>query len=61
MSKMIENFDNIMVQMPDELIGEEETMNPKSLEPDVQLEVDVGEEEKPSSSTCVAKGNKMLK
>ena len=58
--KMVENFDYIMSQMPYELEGEEAIVNRESPKPDVQLEVDV-EEEQPSSSTWVPKGNKRQK
>ena len=59
--KMVENFDYIMSQMPNELEGEEAMVNRESLELDVQLEVDVEEEEQQSSSTWVPKGNKTQK
>lgn len=56
--KLVENFDHIMAQMQNELEGEEAIVNRESPEPDVQLEIDVEEKERPSSSTWATKGNK---
>ena len=44
--------------MPKEPVGDEARVNPNSPKMDVQLEVDIGEEEQPSSSTWVARGHK---
>lgn len=57
LEKMVEIFYYTMSQMPHEPEGEEETINRESPEPDVQLEIEVGEE-KPSTSTSIPKGNK---
>lgn len=58
LTKLVENFDYIIAQMTSQPVGEEATLNRESLEPDVWLEIDVEEEEQPSSSTWVAKWNK---
>ena len=39
-------------------MGEEDRVNLDSLEPDVNLEAEIEEEEKPSTSTWISKGNK---
>ena len=55
---MIENYDDIMAQMPEEPVGEEGRVKPESLEPNVFLEV---EEKEPTAVAWVAKGNKRQK
>ena len=60
LKKMVANFDYIMSQMPHELEGEEATINRESPEPDVYLEVEL-EEEQPSTSAWIPKGNKRQK
>ena len=47
--------------MPNKPIGDEAKINKDSLEPNVQLKINIEEEEQPSSSTWVAKGNKRQK
>ena len=58
---MIENYTQLMDQMPDEPMGEEARVNLDSLELDVSLEVEIEEEEQTSTSAWVAKGSKMQK
>ena len=60
LKKMVKFFDHIMSQMPHELEGEEAIVNRDSPEPDVQLEVEL-EEEQPSTSAWIPKGNKRRK
>ena len=57
----MDNYDKIMAQMPEEPMGEEAKVNPNSLEPNVNQEIGVEEEEQPSTSAWVAKGNKRQK
>ena len=59
--KIVENFDHIMAQMPNEPEGEEAIVNLESPKLDFQLVIDVEEVDQPSSSTWVAKGNKRQK
>ena len=61
LKQMVENYVDIMAQIPDEPMGEEASINPNSPKPNVNLEIEVEEEEKPSTSTWVAKGNKRQK
>ena len=61
LKKMIENYVHIMAQMIDEKMREEDRVNPNSPKPDINLEVEIEEEEKPSNFAWVAKGNKRQK